>query len=133
MGGGGFRLAAGAVLAGAVIASAAVAQPAKPAASPSDTESCLKTGERLSAWTEAQEKKDKKLIVPREFVRVSADLDDFCNDKEFEKARVAIDWMNNCIANYRKPYSLGFCQRNKAYSCFVRPDGDGCAKKQARE
>ena len=55
--------------------------------------------------------------------------DMFCTEKNFVKAQVALDWMNNCIKNYRKPYSLGFCQRNETYFCAVMPDSDACPKK----
>jgi hypothetical protein len=130
MDGGRLGFAASAVLASIVLVSAAVAQPgAKPATTPIDTEACLKLNEKLYAWAEAQEKKDKKLIIPREFARVSANLEEYCNDKEFEKARISIDWMNTCIENYRKPYKLGFCQRTEKYFCAIAPGSDGCAKK----
>jgi hypothetical protein len=129
MGGGRYPYIAGAVLAVAMTSSA-VAQPAtKSAVVPTDTESCIKTNEKLYAWAEGQQKKDKKRIIPREFARVSANLEDYCNDKEFEKARISIDWMNVCIENYRKPYSLGFCQRTRKYSCAIDPEDDGCTKR----
>jgi hypothetical protein len=109
-------------------AGVAVAQPAVTKV-PTDPAACAKLNEQLTAWAEAQQKKDKRLIVPREFSRVSANLDDFCNDKDFAKAQIALDWMNNCIRNYTKPYKLGFCQRDEKYFCAVMPDSDACPKK----
>jgi hypothetical protein len=94
-----------------------------------DPDACGKLNEQLYAWAEAQQKKDRNLIIPREFSRVSADFDDFCTEKNFAKAQIALDWMNNCIKNYRKPYSLGFCQRNEKYFCAVMPGSDACPQK----
>jgi hypothetical protein len=115
-----------AVVLGVVAASgAALAQPAVTTI-PTDPAACSKLNEQLYAWAEAQEKKNKKLIIPREFARVSADLDEACGDKDFKKAQIALDWMNNCIKNYTKPYKLGFCQRDKKYFCAVLPGTDAC-------
>ncbi len=121
------RLVAAAMLV-ALMAGQASAQPVVTTV-PTDPGACSKLNEQLYAWAEAQQKKDRKLIVPREMSRVSADFDDFCTEKNFVKAQVALDWMNNCIKNYRKPYSLGFCQRNEKYFCAVMPDSDACPKK----
>jgi hypothetical protein len=121
-------LRTGVVLVAATMGSAALAQPAVSTV-PADAAACSRLNEQLYAWAEAQEKRDRKLVIPREFARVSANLDDFCTGKDFAKAQIALDWMNNCIKNYRKPYSLGFCQRNEAYFCAVMPDSDACPKK----
>jgi hypothetical protein len=114
----------------AVVGPAMLFAPIRPAASapaPADTEACLRTSQALYKQAEAL-KKRTKVDISREFVRVSANLDDYCEDKEFEKARISIEWMQTCIANFTKPYKLGFCARGKAYSCAVEPDSDGCTK-----
>jgi hypothetical protein len=119
------------VAAVALLVAAAGVAAAQPAVTkvPADPAACGKLNEQLTAWAEAQQKRDKKLIVAREFSQVSANLDDFCNDKDFAKAQIALDWMNNCIRNYTKPYKLGFCQRDEKYFCAVMPDSDACPKK----
>jgi len=121
------RVVAAALLT-ALMAGVAAAQPVVTEV-PTDPDACSKLNQQLYAWAEAQEKRDRKLVIPREFARVSANFDDFCTDKDFAKAQIALDWMNNCIKNYRKPYSLGFCQRNETYFCAVMPDSDACPKK----
>jgi short-subunit dehydrogenase involved in D-alanine esterification of teichoic acids len=63
---------------------------------------------------------------PREFARVAANLDEFCGEENFEKARISIDWMNTCLKNFTKDYKLGFCSRNKNYFCAVYPQSEGC-------
>ena len=70
--------------------------------------------------------KRKKQIIPREFARVAANLDEFCGEENFEKARISIDWTNTCLKNFTKDYKLGFCSRNKNYFCAVYPQSEGC-------
>jgi len=62
-----------------------------------------------------------KQAVPREFERVASDLDEFCGQEDFEKARISIDWMDACLQNFTKDYDLGFCSRNKSYFCAIEP------------
>ena len=64
--------------------------------------------------------------VPQEFERVASNLDEFCGEEEFEKARISIDWMNACLQNYTKDDKLGFCSRDKSYFCALDPVSDGC-------
>jgi hypothetical protein len=95
------------------------------APAPTDTASCLRINEELYKQAERLEKRTK-LIIPREFARVNATLDDYCEAMEFEKARISITWMETCIKNWRKPYKLGFCTRSKAYFCAIDPTSDAC-------
>jgi hypothetical protein len=62
--------------------------------------------------------KRTKQIIPREFTRVASNLDESCGEEDFDKGRISIDWMNTCLANYTKDYSLGFCPRDK--NLFLR-------------
>src|SRR5262245_43959510 len=95
------------------------------APAPTDTATCLRTNEEL--YKQAKRLKERtKLIIPREFARVNAALDDYCKAMEFEKARISIAWMETCIKNWRKPYSQGFCMRSKAYFCAIDPTSDAC-------
>jgi hypothetical protein len=70
--------------------------------------------------------KHTKQIVPREFARVTADLDDDREGVDFEKARISIDWMNTCLENFTKNYNLGFCSRNKSSFSAIDPQSDVC-------
>ena len=99
--------------------------PSAGAPAPTDTQSCLRAGEGLYGRAETLSQQSRT-PVPREFARVSANLDEFCESREFDKARISIEWMERCLKNYRKPYKLGFCQRKKAYFCAVDPQSDGC-------
>jgi len=71
-----------------------------------------------------------KHMIPREFARGAANLDEFCGEENFEKARISIDWMNTCLKNFTKDYKLGFCSRNKNYFCAVYPQSEGCLQGQ---
>ena len=63
--------------------------------------------------------------IPQEFERVASNLDEFCGEEEFEKARVSFDWMSACLQNYTKD-KLGVCSRDKSYFCALDPHTDGC-------
>jgi hypothetical protein len=110
-------------LAGALMFASTLAVLSAPA--PTDTASCLRINEELYNQAKALHKRTK-LIIPREFARVNAALDDYCEAMEFEKARISIAWMETCIKNWRKPYSQGFCMRTKAYFCAIDPASDAC-------
>jgi hypothetical protein len=103
------------------LASHAFAAPAPP----TNQTDCAAMSKALYAQAEGLSK-PSKAIIPREFVRVSADLDDACDAQDFAKARISIDWMNTCLKNFTKSYKLGFCTRNKSYFCAVDPQSDGC-------
>jgi hypothetical protein len=92
---------------------------------PGSQKDCAATSKALYEQAQALSKRTKR-IIPREFARVSADLDDYCDGGDFEKARISIDWMNTCLKNFTKNYNLGFCSRNKSYFCAVDPQSEGC-------
>jgi hypothetical protein len=103
----------------------AAAAAATAAHAPGSQKDCAATSKALYGQAEALAKRTKQ-IIPREFDRVSANLDDYCDEGDFEKARISIDWMNTCLRNFTKSYKLGFCSRNKSYFCAVDPQSDGC-------
>src|SRR6202023_693488 len=78
-----------------------VAQP-KPAAAaaqgPGSRKDCAAASKALYRQAEALSRRTKQ-IIPREFDRVSANLDDHCDEGDFEKARISIDWMKTCLKN----------------------------------
>lgn len=92
---------------------------------PKDRPECLEQSKALYAEAERRSKATK-LQIPREFARVSSNLDDFCNDGDFVKAAVSVAWMRTCLNNFTKPYKFGFCARSRAYVCATFPDSDGC-------
>jgi len=69
--------------------------------------------------------------IPREFERVASNLDVFCGEEEFEKARVSIDWMNTCLQNFTQDAKLGYCSRNKDYFCAIDPGAESCRTRDA--
>jgi len=115
--------------AGVVVAAGAVTlssiRPVFGAPAPTDTAACTRISEDLYKQAERLEKRTRSPI-PREFARVAANLDEYCEEKEFEKARISIEWMETCIKNYTKPYKLGFCTRSKKYFCAIDPASDAC-------
>src|SRR5437016_2451023 len=117
-------LSTAAVLAAACIM-AGLGDPATAAQLPKETAACQRAAEALNKQAERLEK-STRIRVPREFVRVAANLDDYCEDKEFQKARISLEWMETCIKNYRRPYNLGYCMRSKKYFCAVEPASEGC-------
>jgi hypothetical protein len=117
-------LAAGMVVAAGAVTFSSI-QPVLAAPTPADTAGCLRTSEELYKQAERLEKRTRSPI-PREFARVAANLDEYCEEKEFEKARISIEWMETCIKNYTKPYKLGFCSRSKKYFCAIDPASDAC-------
>jgi hypothetical protein len=86
---------------------------------------CTQTSERLYAEAEQQEKRTRRPI-PRDFARVAANLDEFCEQGDFARARVAIGWMRRCLADFMR--DSGSCTRNRAYFCATFPDSDGCKR-----
>jgi len=92
---------------------------------PTSKSDCLAVSQTLYRQAERLSKRTKQ-IIPREFARVAANLDEFCGEENFEKARISIDWMNTCLKNFTKDYKLGFCSRNKNYFCAVFPRSDAC-------
>ena len=96
---------------------------------PTNKNDCLTVSQILYGRAEALSKRGKQ-AVPREFTRVASNLDESCGEEDFEKARISIDWMNTCLANYTKDYSLGFCTRDKSYFCAINPRSDACLQSQ---
>ena len=64
--------------------------------------------------------------IPKEFERVVSNLDEFCGEEEFDKARITIDWMNTCLQNFTKDLKLGFCSRTQSYFCAIGPASEAC-------
>jgi hypothetical protein len=96
---------------------------------PTNKNDCLTVSQTLYERAEALSKRAKQ-SVPREFTRVASNLDESCGEEDFDKARISIDWLNTCLANYTKDYSLGFCTRDKSYFCAINPRSDACLQNQ---
>jgi hypothetical protein len=75
--------------------------------------------------------KGTKQGIPNEFVRVISDLDQFCGEEEFEKARVTMDWMSTCLQNPSKDNQLGYCSRSQSYFCALDQQSEGCLQVQS--
>jgi Ni/Co efflux regulator RcnB len=109
-----------------LLALATLAWPATAAAeAQKDTNACLRTSNTLYKRGEELHKK-RRWEIPREFGRVASDLDQYCRDKEFKKADIAIDWLNTCLRNYDKPYDQGYCSRSKKYFCAIDAASEAC-------
>ncbi len=63
--------------------------------------------------------------IPKDFERVVSNLDQFCGEEEFDKARITIDWMDTCLKNFDKD-SEGSCSRSKSYFCAIDAASDAC-------
>jgi hypothetical protein len=90
-----------------------------------DTNACLRTSNALYKRGEELHKKHR-WQVPRDFGLVAANLDDYCRDKQFKKADIAIDWLNACLRNYDKPANQGYCTRSKKYLCAIDAESEAC-------
>jgi hypothetical protein len=89
---------------------------------PVDKNDCVTLSQAFYGQAKTLSRQTKQ-IIPREFERVASNLDEFCGQEDFGKARISIDWMNTCLQNFTKDYKLGFCSRNKSYFCAIDPDG----------
>jgi hypothetical protein len=98
-------------------------------ATPTNKNDCIAVAEALYGQAKTLSKRTKQ-IIPREFTRVTSNLDESCGEEDFDKARISIDWMNTCLENYTKDYSLGFCTRDKTYFCAINPRSDACLQSQ---
>jgi gamma-glutamylcysteine synthetase len=96
---------------------------------PGNKRDCIAVSEALYGKAQRLSRRTKQ-IIPREFERVAVDLDEFCGEENFEKARISIDWMNTCLNNFTKDYKSGFCSRNKNYFCGVYPQSEACLQSQ---
>jgi hypothetical protein len=90
-----------------------------------DTNACLRTSNALYKRGEELHKK-KRWRFPAEFGRVASDLDQYCRNKEFKKADIAIDWLNTCLRNYDKPNMQASCTRGKKYFCAIDVASEAC-------
>jgi hypothetical protein len=96
---------------------------------PTSKDDCLAAAHALYGQAKTLSKRTKQ-IIPREFARVVSKLDEACGERDFEKARISIDWINTCLKNFTKDYKLGFCSRNKSYFCAIDPQSEGCLQSQ---
>jgi hypothetical protein len=87
-----------------------------------DANACLRTSNALYKRGEELHKK-RRWQIPREFGRVAANLDDYCRDKQFKRADIAIEWLNACLRNYDKQ---GSCTLDKKYFCAIDADSEAC-------
>ena len=56
------------------------------------------------------------------------DLARSCDEADFAKAWISIEWMNGCLDNFAKSPELGFCSKNEGYSCAINPKSENCAQ-----
>src|SRR5438552_528398 len=70
---------------------------------PADKSDCIAVSQVFYRQAKALSRRTKQ-IIPREFERVVSNLDVFCGEEDFEKARISIDWMNTCLENFSKDY-----------------------------
>jgi hypothetical protein len=96
---------------------------------PVDKTDCIAVSQVFYGQMKTQSRRAKQGI-PREFVRVVSNLDEFCGEEDFEKARISIDWMSTCLQNFTKEDKSGFCSRNKTYFCAIDPRSDACLQSQ---
>lgn len=99
---------------------------------PVDTNDCVAVSQSFYGRAKSVFRHTKQGI-PRDFERVVANLDEFCGEEEFEKARVSIDWMNTCLQNYTKEDKQGSCSQNRSYFCAIDPRSDGCTAASASD
>jgi hypothetical protein len=92
---------------------------------PGDKDECITLSQAFYEQGQAVSRRAKQTL-PREFVRVASDLDRFCGEEEFDKARVSINWMNACLQNLGKDSKSESCSRDKAYLCAIDAQSDAC-------
>jgi hypothetical protein len=98
---------------------------------PVDKHDCIAAAQAFYARAQAVAGGTKQTI-PQEFHRLVSKLDEFCGEKEFEKARIGIDWMNACLGNFRGDKKSDFCSSNKNYYCAIDPGASTCVASGAR-
>jgi hypothetical protein len=99
------------------------------ARTPADKTDCIALSQAFYGHVKTLARRTKQSI-PREFMRVVTNLDEFCGEEDFEKARISIDWMDTCLKNFTKDYESGACSRSKSYFCAIDPASDGCLASQ---
>jgi len=92
---------------------------------PADKADCIALSQAFYGHAKVVTRRAKQSI-PREFIRVVSDLDEFCGEEDFDKARVTIDWMDTCLKNFSKDDKSASCSRSKSYFCAIDPRSDGC-------
>jgi hypothetical protein len=97
---------------------------------PVDKQDCIAAAQAFYAQAQSLAGRTKQ-TVPQEFQRVVSQLDEFCGEEEFEKARVSIDWMNLCLQNFTADNKVEFCSRKEEYFCAVDPQSDACVTSEA--
>jgi hypothetical protein len=105
-------------------------KPAMESRTPADKHDCIDISQAFYRRAASVAGRSKHGI-PKEFDRVASNLDVFCGEEEFEKARVSIDWMNTCLQNFTQDAKLGYCSRNKDYFCSIDPGSEGCRTRDA--
>ena len=98
---------------------------------PVDKHDCIAAAQAFYARAQAVAGGTKQTI-PQEFHRLVSKLDEFCGEKEFEKAMIGIDWMNACLGNFRGDKKSDFCSSNKNYYCAIDPGASTCVASGAR-
>ena len=97
---------------------------------PVDKQDCIGVSQAFYSQAKSVSRRAKQSI-PREFERVISNLDQFCGEEEFEKARVTINWMNTCLQNFSRNDQQEYCSRDKSYFCGLDPQSDGCLQTQS--
>ena len=105
-------------------ASAEYKQPQTPR-TPNDKDECITLSQAFYEQGQSVYRR-MKLSLSREFVRVASDLDQFCGEEEFDKARISINWMNACLQNLSKDWKTESCSRDKTYLCAINAQSEGC-------
>jgi hypothetical protein len=99
------------------------------ARTPVDKQDCIGVSQAFYSQAKSRSRQTKQSI-PREFERVISNLDQFCGEEEFEKARVTINWMSTCLENFTRDQQE-YCSRDKRYFCALDPQADGCLQTQS--
>jgi len=107
-----------------------VAKEAPTPRTPVDKQDCIGVSQAFYSQAKSLSRRTKQNI-PREFERVISNLDQFCGEEEFEKARVTINWMSTCLQNFSRDDQQGYCSRDKRYFCALEPQSDGCLQTQS--
>ena len=94
---------------------------------PTDKNHCEAIARALNDRVKSLSKTTRQ-VVPQEFTRVASDLARSCDEADFSKAWISIEWMNGCLDNFTKSSELGFCSKNEGYLCAINPKAENCAQ-----
>jgi hypothetical protein len=92
---------------------------------PTDKDDCISVSQAFYEHAQAVSRRARQKL-PQEFQRVVTNLDEFCGEEEFEKARVSMDWMNTCLQTFAKDSKSASCPMDKSYFCAIDPQSDHC-------